>query len=149
MWPPTSWPITRWVMMLFFMFCLKSSNETPCACAAFSMSSMESACICLRSSSSRFTSSVSAVIPRIRALLQQQLLIDQVAQHVFFVLFGLLVGGGRILLAQSESSCSRALRRSARVTMLLLTRAMISSTQRRPLGADRAKKEWRSREYSQ
>src|SRR5208337_4566542 len=92
-------------MMLFFMFCLNSSNEIPCACAAFSRSSMDSACICLRRSSSRLTTSVSALMPssspfcssscwsELVTFLQQQLLVNEVAQQVFLAIF-LFQGGG-------------------------------------------------------
>ncbi len=90
---------------------------------------MESACICLRNSSRRFTSSVSAVIPNSCAFSRSSCWSIRSRSKSFSCsLASCSAATWSDCWRASANSCSRALRMSAREMMLLLTRATISST---------------------
>ena len=126
--------MTFWVRMLFFRFCLNSSNDTPCACAAF-LQIFHGLSVHLLAQIVEALDYVrvgaDAQVPRLfaRAIACRS---DRAA--------GLFPGAGSPrecwgpALLCSVASCSSLRFRSEREIMLLLTRAMISSTTVMSLG---------------
>ena len=94
-------------MIWFFMFCLKSSKEMPCPWAAFSRDFHVGQVHLLAHIVEALDDFGIGRDAEILAFIHQELLVDQVAQHIFLALDELLVGGRGILLLQAvRSTCS-------------------------------------------